>query len=206
MAIYNLTFDSGTSVISGAVGSLGFLVVNVANNHASIYASATDMTNGISPLDSSTQVVWSETDQTLTITSGGILNNLVVNRLNGVWSVNYSLRQDIDPLLTADFKITNPSGDAEFLSKLTKVTGTQHQVEVTVTNGAVNIGLAPDLFEGITPDIQNINNNSVNTGSLTSRGNATIAGDLNANIIKATQSIQIGEYVLTAGKLSDLLN
>jgi hypothetical protein len=206
MAIYNLTFDVGTSVASGAIEGLGFLVFNGANNHASVYASATDITNGIPPLDSSTQVAWYETDQTFTITSGGILNNLVISKLNDVWTVTYSLRQAIDPLLTADFKITNPSGDEEFLSKLTKVTGTEHQVDVTVTNGAVNIGINPAIFEGMTPDIQNINNNSINTGSLTSRGNATVAGDVNANIVKAVHSIEIGGYVLTAGKLNDLLS
>jgi len=209
MAIYNLTFDAGTSVASGAVEGLGFLVFNSANNHASLYSSATDIANGISPLDSSTQIVWNETDKTFTISSGGVLNKVVISKLNDVWTITYPIPlppQNIDPLLTADFRITNPDGSKEFLSKLTKVTGTEHQVEVTVTNGAVNIGIAPDLFAGITPDIQNINNNSINTGSLTSRGNAIIAGDLNANIVKATQSIQIGEYVLTAGKLSDLLN
>jgi hypothetical protein len=209
MAIYNLTFDAGTSVASGTVGDLGFLVFNSANNHTSLYASITDIPNGIPPVEISTEAVWNETAQTFTIVSSGVLNDIVISKLNDVWSITYPIPlppQNIDPLLTADFRITNPDGSKEFLSKLTKVTGTEHQVEVTVTNGAVNIGIDPAIFEGLTPDIQNINNNSVNTGSLTSRGNASIAGDLNANIVKAVHSIQIGEYVLTAGKLSDLLN
>lgn len=209
MAIYNLNFNTETFVASGTVEGLGFLVFNSTNNQSSLYASITDIANGIPPVEVSTQAVWNETNQTFTISSSGVLNELVISKLNDVWTITYPIPlppQGIDPLLTADFRITNPDGSKEFISKLTKVTGTENQIEVTVTNGAVNIGIDSDLLAGVTPDIQNINNNSVNTGSLTSRGNAIIAGDLNANIVKAVHSIQIGEYVLTAGKLSDLLN
>ena len=118
MAIYNLTFDVGTSVASGAVEGLGFLVFNSANNHASLYSSATDIANGISPLDSSTQIVWNETDKTFTISSGGVLNKVVISKLNDVWTITYPIPlppQNIDPLLTADFRITNP--DAQEMAK-----------------------------------------------------------------------------------------
>lgn len=209
MAIYNLNFDNTTSIASGSIEDLGFLVFDIANNYANLYSSSADIDNKISPLDSSTQIIWNRESESFIISSNGILNNVTLKQLNGIWTVIYPTLlppQQIDPLLTANFRITNPDGSKEFLSKLTKVTGVEHQVEVTVTNGEVMIGIAPNIFEGITPDIQNINNNSINTGSLRSSGDATIAGDLHANVIKAVHSIQIGEYILTAGKLSDLLN
>lgn len=210
MAIYNLNYDNLTKVASGTVTGLGFLILNTESLSASLYSSATDIANGIAPVDISTMGIYDGGLGHYTIRSNGVLNDLIINRSeDNIFTVTYPIPlppQGIDPLLTADFRITNPDGSHEYLSKLTKVTGKENQIEVVVSNGEVNIGIDPDLLAGVTPDINNINNNSINTGSLTSRGNATIAGDLNANIVKATQSIQIGEYVLTAGKLSDLLN
>lgn len=58
---------------------------------------------------------------------------------------DYVVNQTLDPNLTSRSVKTHSDGTAEVLSKLTSVLGTQGQIEVTSTEGQVQIGLAPNL-------------------------------------------------------------
>lgn len=58
---------------------------------------------------------------------------------------DYVINQVLDPNLASRSIETHADGTAEVLSKLTSVLGTQNQIDVTVTEGQVQIGLAQDL-------------------------------------------------------------
>ncbi len=58
---------------------------------------------------------------------------------------DYVINQVLDPNLASRSIKTHEDGTAEVLSKLTSVLGTQNQIDVTVTEGQVQIALAQDL-------------------------------------------------------------
>lgn len=103
---------------------------------------------------------------------------------------DYVINQTLDPNLASRSVKTHADGTAEVLSKLTSVLGTQNQIDVTVTEGQVQIGLAQNLtFNSLEVNGDGAIHGNLTVDSTVSGADVSASGSVTAPTVIATTEV-----------------